>query len=146
MNSTCDQSDKETLFLLHRVYRALFLHHNEEGSRDFQDLSLLQVDALRAVKMHGPLEMGDLAKQMGISPASASTMADRLVKAGCLERIQDETDRRIVKLMLSPAARTKFESMLAHKTAKLSKALEALSVEERRNFITSLTAIEKHIH
>ncbi|MGC1183700.1 MAG: MarR family transcriptional regulator [Candidatus Dormiibacterota bacterium] len=46
-----------------------------------------------------PLTMTALARCLGISPASATATADRLVSAGAAERSRDATDRRLVRVV-----------------------------------------------
>lgn len=47
----------------------------------------------------GGLTMHQLAAQIGVSPATASVLADRLVGQGLAERVDDPSDRRVVRLV-----------------------------------------------
>jgi len=131
---------------MHRIHKALFQRTLENRGDNFGDLSLVQMDALRCIKMHESIEMGELAKEMAITPASATALADRLVKSGCLERIQDKSDRRLVCLTLSPEAKKKFNRLMELKSAHLNAALAKLSPEEHANLITLLTKLETNLH
>lgn len=66
------------------------------------DLPRHQLRALFIVVKHGPLAVGSLAEATGSSLASTSSLADRLVRSGHLERGPDPTDRRRVLLVATP--------------------------------------------
>jgi DNA-binding MarR family transcriptional regulator len=52
---------------------------------------------------NGPARMGDLSAYLGSGMPSATSMIDRLVKKGLVERIKDASDRRVVACRLTEA-------------------------------------------
>ncbi len=74
------------------------------SSEDFVDLELPrhQLRALLIVTRAGPIAVGRLAEMTESSLASTSSLADRLVRAGYLQRQADPADRRRVLLVTTP--------------------------------------------
>lgn len=67
------------------------------------DLPRHQLRALFVVAKHGPTSVSALADATHASLASTSSLADRLVRSGHLDRGPDATDRRRVLLSVTPA-------------------------------------------
>ncbi|MFJ8659715.1 MarR family winged helix-turn-helix transcriptional regulator [Streptomyces sp. NPDC093795] len=59
--------------------------------------------ALTALATGAPLSAGDLARTLGVTPATMSRMCGRLETAGLLVRASDVDDRRRTLLNLTPA-------------------------------------------
>src|SRR5881296_2371050 len=66
------------------------------------DLTFMQLRALFILQAKGALRVSDLAGALSLSLASASALADRLVRLDVVERRPDAADRRSVRLALSP--------------------------------------------
>src|SRR4051794_527969 len=72
----------------------LSLLNRQVGAR----LRLKDVDleTLDLVNRHGPLGPGELARRMGLHPATVTGVLDRLERAGWAVRERDPSDRRAV--------------------------------------------------
>lgn len=70
-------------------------------------LTLHQLEALSCVSQG--VTMGEFARCMRISDSAATALAGRLVKAGLVERVASDNDRRVVRLVLSERARSLLE-------------------------------------
>lgn len=66
------------------------------------DINRSDLHALNALE-HGPLSHGDLANHLGLTSGSVTTLVDRLVEAGYVERHPDPEDRRRSEVALTPA-------------------------------------------
>lgn len=71
---------------------------------EFESLTAHQLLALRLLPEEG-LSMGQLAASLGVTGATASVLADRLVAQGVAVRHADPTDRRVVRLAPSEEGR-----------------------------------------
>jgi DNA-binding MarR family transcriptional regulator len=90
--------------LLFRVDLRRFLHWSEEQAEK-AGVTPAQHQLLLAVRGHGDAEgptIGDVAGYLLLRHHSAVGLVDRAVKAGLIERCEDSTDRRVVRLRLSP--------------------------------------------
>lgn len=56
-----------------------------------------------AAKAESPLSQSELADRLGVEGATMVAMVDRLVKAGLVAREASSTDRRIKRVVLTPA-------------------------------------------
>ena len=65
-----------------------------------------QARILEAMDRMGSVSQSDLVSEFGISPASMSTMSDRLLAAGYITRSPDPATRRKNVLELTPKGRT----------------------------------------
>lgn len=68
---------------------------------DERGLTMGQLRALYVLLGEGPLPASTLAERMQVRPATMTGLADRLVKHGLIERRDDDSDRRVVLLVLS---------------------------------------------
>jgi DNA-binding MarR family transcriptional regulator len=73
-----------------------------ESCKSFKDLSLSQLHVIMNIRNQGPMTISQIARQMGVSPPSASVMVERLVEKGILIRRQSTEDRRKVVVQISP--------------------------------------------
>jgi DNA-binding MarR family transcriptional regulator len=81
---------------LRRIFRAI-----HEYSHDVQEsfgITGPQLWALRTVRAHAPISLGDLAARMCLHPSTASGVVDRLDRKGLVSRTRSGTDRRVLEL------------------------------------------------
>jgi len=108
------------------------------GQVTFPQLRMLKLLALR-----GRLSVSAVAEFLGVSPAAASKAVDRLVRSGMLERTEARSDRRAVRVYLTPKAtallddfdrasgeglREIFGYLSRSQLARLAKTLDELSI------------------
>lgn len=77
----------------------------------------------------GPVELGSL---IGLTSGSATTLVDRLERAGHVQRRRAAQDRRRLTLEPTPTAVASAEQQLQPLENVLSRALETYSTEERQ--------------
>jgi DNA-binding MarR family transcriptional regulator len=95
--------------------------------------------ALSALARHGDgLRQGDLAVQMGVSPASMTRLVDIMVEAGWVVRERDPSDARAHQLRLSAHGRRTLDGLRSESTSRLSADLEKLSDDERRTLAAAI--------
>lgn len=67
----------------------------------FQDLSIKEIHTIEAIGMYGSKIMSELAQAMKVTMGTLTVTVDKLIQKGYLERQRSETDRRIVKVLLT---------------------------------------------
>lgn len=95
------------------------------------DLTMSQFHTLRLLSQ-GPRRMSDVAGYLGVTLPSATSMIDRLVSKGLVERGYDLDDRRVVTCRLSARGQDhveRFWRMGRMKAEMLAKALSAQDLE-----------------
>ena len=78
-----------------------------QAAADRIGLNATDLNCLNILSFSGEMTAGDLAKQTGLSTASISGVADRLVEARFVRRERDPKDRRrvVIRLVLNSALR-----------------------------------------
>jgi len=95
--------------------------------------------ALAALARHDQgCRQGDLAVEMGISPASMTRLADIMVEAKWVLRQRDPSDARAFVLRLSGHGRRTLDSLRSEGTSQLSRDIEDLTVDERRTLAAAI--------
>ena len=76
------------------------------------DLSLSEYEVLLHLDRapDGALAMGELAKNVLLTPSGLTRLADRMVRDGLIARKACPTDRRVSHLVLTAAGRTRFKA------------------------------------
>ncbi len=94
------------------------------------DLSVPQFRSLAFVHKNLDGSLSDLADHLGLTLASASKLADGLVRQGYMTRQESSLDRRKLVLALTPQGETILDSALANTQAYLTQIIHQLSEEE----------------
>ena len=94
-------------------------------------ISLPQASALRTLYPDHELAIGELARIELVQPATMTAAIDRLERRGYVRRRQDSTDKRMVKVCITPTGRLVVEHARANETAFLEQRLAELTDAER---------------
>ncbi|HEY8821970.1 MAG TPA: MarR family transcriptional regulator [Dermatophilaceae bacterium] len=95
--------------------------------------------ALAALARHDQgCRQGDLAIEMGISPASMTRLVDIMVTAKWVLRQHDPSDARAFVLRLSDHGRNTLEGLRSEGTSRLSVDIESLTDNERRTLAAAI--------
>ena len=86
--------------LLRRLVRGIGLL--ERGDAACCGISLSQCHALGEVAAEQGLTPGELAARLGVDPSAVTRITDAMVQQGLVRREGDPSDRRVVRLMLTP--------------------------------------------
>ncbi len=95
--------------------------------------------ALAALARHGEgCRQGDLAAQMGVSPASMTRLVDIMAEAGWVLRERDPSDARAFLLRLSAHGEHTLDSLRSESTSRLSDDIQTLTDDERRTLAAAI--------
>ena len=90
-----------------------------------------------AAKARSPLSQSELADKLGVEGATMVAMIDRLVKAGLVMREASTTDRRVKRVILTPAGVKIYDKVKAEAVA-LRKELLADTDQKKLLIATEL--------
>ncbi|CAB1128344.1 MarR family transcriptional regulator [Candidatus Hydrogenisulfobacillus filiaventi] len=110
-----------------------------------EGLTMAQFALLKLVDAHGPLTMGELADQLGVSLATATGLVDRLTAANLLTRERAERDRRVVVVRLSESGQARMAQAQARRRAYMASALRHLGTGDLEIFLRLLTQITEGV-
>ena len=106
--------------------------------RDAMERSSLgkrHASALLAVATIEPIGVSELAKRLGLLLSSTSTIVGELSRAGMLERVEDDQDRRRTIVRVHEDYRDAMEGWLEVAIAPFRTTLERLSPQARAHFM-----------
>jgi DNA-binding MarR family transcriptional regulator len=108
MRQSKSQTIRVSKDLVDRVAGEIALLQHATGGVDEAAADVLGLNAtdLRCLGQlsPGPTTAGELAAKCGLSRGAMTTALDRLERADCVERVRSTTDRRQVKVVMTPRA------------------------------------------
>ena len=105
--------------------------------------SFLQLEVLNYVLENKEPLMKDVANFLCITPASATSLINRLVKAGMLKRYFDKNDRRIIRLFITAKGKKALNREFRKSSLRLRKILTKLNQREQENLIRIFQKLQK---
>ncbi|AMM86161.1 MarR family transcriptional regulator [Martelella sp. AD-3] len=129
----------QSLIALRRILRA-----TENYERDLAQSARLtpaQLRVLQIVEERGSVTPKALATQMGIRQASVTTLVDKLVTRGMVERVPSRTDRRQTNVTVTDSGRAMVESAPDALQQRYVQAFESLKDWEQAQLIASLERV-----
>jgi DNA-binding MarR family transcriptional regulator len=112
--------------------RPVLLRLSRELRKETEDLGVTsrQVTLLWLIRHHPGMSLRELAAEERISAPALSGHVDRLEKAGLIERIRDDADRRRVGLTLTDEGARLLKRVRARRTSWLAGRLKGLAPDE----------------
>jgi DNA-binding MarR family transcriptional regulator len=108
---------------------------------ELSTVTLHQLEAVGQLVRSGGMTMAELAQVQSIGLSSATALADRLLRQGLAQRTSDPSDRRVVRVVPTDAARQLVERFAAAKRRAAVRALSALNDDEASLLSTLLAKI-----
>lgn len=104
-------------------------------------ISRQQFDVLCIIYEKGQVTMGELCKDISSACSTATDLADKLEKAGYVERIREKRDRRVVRLNILVKGEKLVKTVIERRAGALSQILEAFDREDRMSMISCLETL-----
>ena len=111
------------------------------GSTTAHQLEALHVLQHTRARGDAGVTMNELARLQGCALSTASALADRLLREGLVERVADESDRRVVRLVLTEKGEASCEEFRQVKRTVTLETLSELSVEDMETLAVLLRKI-----
>ena len=105
------------------------------------NLTMQQLKVLWLLSAQDGIGSQDLARQLGVTPATLSGIVDRLVAQGYAARTEDRDDRRVRRISLSPAGRAAMEEIMDSGTRTQRRLFDRLDDETLEMIVTVLERI-----
>ena len=127
-------SDIEQLFSTLLQLGKLMSQHTQETHEE-RTSTMLQFSALQFLKEQSNGTVTELAKYLKLSKSSATQLVERLEKAGLVERINDQEDRRIVRLVITQGGEKELISLKEKLIGKMKKIFSKIPAQDIRELI-----------
>ena len=88
--------------------------------------SMPQIRVLGFLNENPGASLSKVSEHLGVSNATASSIVDRLVHKGLVERREHAAERRFVELKLTPDGDRQFQELHFHASSELSAVLKDL--------------------
>jgi len=111
------------------------------GFIGFPQVTTSQVVTLMSIYEKNTIRVGNLSKEMHVSPPTITGVVDRLVRGGYLRRTHDKQDRRAVNVELTNKGKRLVENFLSEINKRWYGILRRLTEEERENYLRILKRI-----
>ena len=82
-----------------------------------------------------PPTMGELSAELGIPFSSATRIVDGLVNGYFIERIPDESDRRIVRVQMTTTGREIYQAAMEFNKQRIAHMLGKFTLEEQTQLL-----------
>lgn len=109
----------------------------EMRRRGALSVSVPQFRVLNFVNRHPRASLADVAAHLGVTPATASVIVDRLVRRGLVARTPDPRERRRVVLTLTRLGTRRFAEARAVTRRRVARTLAGMSTAELRTISTA---------
>lgn len=127
-------SDFEQLFNTMMQF-GKFMSQQTNESYEERTATILQFTALHILKDQPNIAIGDLAKFLRLSKSSATQLIERLVKAGFVERVSDQEDRRIIRLVITENGEKEFVALKKDFMEKMQRIFSKIPAKDIRELI-----------
>lgn len=111
------------------------------------DFTTAQLKAMFLLFLNGPMRMSDLASDLGVTLATATGLADRLVEKDLVTRESDPRDRRVVLCRLSESGHKSISHIWESARSRMWALLQLMDIGDLqaldRTLGTMLTAAER---
>ena len=107
------------------------------------DVSVTQCYAVETLVKRGALRLQVLAEEMFLDKSTASRVIDTLERKGYVSRVEDDEDRRAVRIQATDAGRELYEKIRADLIAEERAMIENLSAEARQGALSLLRQITR---
>lgn len=126
----------ETVPLIMYYIRSNVLRHGESPA------TLPQTRALAFIKNCPGSSLSRLAESLAITPATASAMVDKLVKAGLINRTTDPSDRRNIILSLTSLGEERLQATRSIAIEEISQIIAELPAQQQAQMKDTLATLK----
>lgn len=117
------------------------LRERAREESNLTDCSFLHMHTLRYVEENGSANMKEIANFLHITPPSATSVIDSLVKRGFIVRVEDESDRRAIRLRITEIGKKLVHDSFKRMTGMIEKHIDRLTESEKESFLSILHKI-----
>jgi DNA-binding MarR family transcriptional regulator len=108
-----------------------------------EDVTLAQYRVLVELAARGPQRPADLATALDVERSTATRMCDRLVRKQLVQRRRSSSDRRVVRVSLTPSGRQLVAAVTHRRRAEIAKIVGRMPAAHRRPVLEALRAFAR---
>lgn len=123
------------------VMRGFFKRQADEISKG--KITLPQFLVMDSLNRRGESKMKDLARFMDVTTAAMTGIVDRLVRDGYARRVYDSSDRRIIRVRLTPRGHATVKRIYRTRREMIIEIFGKISQDDREDYLRVLTRIKE---
>lgn len=135
----CATEVMETIPLVMQFLRSQMRSNNSP------DLSVPQFRALAFLDRHPGASLSAMAEHLGVTRATASAIAERLVQRNLVDRRERPEERRHIVLKLTQAGSEYLQQVRNTSRAEIAKLFASLSAKQRQRIVEGLSILSEAI-
>lgn len=125
----------------------VFIRKVHTGTIQQMSLTPVQFFVLSLIEEKGFSRIGEISRELAISPPTATGIVDRLERDGFVKRMHDKEDRRAVNIVLTKKGGALLEKAGKGKYERMKQILGILTPEDREHYLRIIkTLIEGMDH
>jgi DNA-binding MarR family transcriptional regulator len=109
------------------------------------DVTLPQYRALVVLASRGPQRVVDISTELGVNPSTGTRMCDRLVRKRLIRRYRSQTDRREVRLTLTPAGGQLIREVTQRRRKEFVRMVKAIPAASHKPVAEGLRSLAESI-
>ncbi|MGM0562525.1 MAG: MarR family winged helix-turn-helix transcriptional regulator [Pseudomonadota bacterium] len=133
-----DRTD-QSLIAIRRIFRATELYGRELARA--AGLTAVQIRVLQIVEENGHATSKEISRRMGVAQATMTSLIDRLVAKGMVERRRSEADRRQTNIFITEAGQAAVKKAPDPLQQRYVKQFAALEDWEQAMIVASLERV-----
>ena len=103
-----------------------------------EEVTLTQYRTLIVIASRGPQNLAGLAEAVGVTPATATRMCDRLVRKALIRRREERGDRRQLRLVLTDKGRMLVDAVTERRRLEIERIISEIPAEEQVVLVNAL--------
>ena len=106
-----------------------------------EDHSFLFRILILLAQSDAPMTMSELGTELNVPMSTATRIVDWLVRGDMVERVNDPSDRRVVRVGMSKSGREMYETGMTYNKQRIGKLLKDFSSEEQTQLLTLMNKL-----
>ena len=103
-----------------------------------EEVTLTQYRTLVVLASRGPQNLAGLAEAVGVTPATATRMCDRLVRKDLIRRRTERDDRRQLRVALTAKGRSLVDAVTGRRRQEIARIINEIPVEQQAVVVQAL--------
>jgi DNA-binding MarR family transcriptional regulator len=103
-----------------------------------EEVTLTQYRTLVVLASRGPQNLAGLAEAVGVTPATATRMCDRLVRKGLIRRRTERDDRRQLRVALTAKGRSLVDAVTVRRRQEIGRIMGEIPPEQQAVLVQAL--------
>ena len=103
-----------------------------------EEVTLTQYRTLVVLASRGPQSLAGLAEAVGVTPATATRMCDRLVRKDLIRRRTERDDRRQLRVALTAKGRSLVDAVTVRRRQEIARIMSEIPAEQQAVLVQAL--------